>query len=43
MIFIIIDFIIETLEKQSNIAMTWFDNNYMKMNSDKSKLLISGS
>ena len=38
-----LDFIIETLEKQSNIAMTWFENNFIKINSDKCKLLISGS
>ena len=38
-----LDFIIEMLEKQSNIAMTWFENNFIKINSDKCKLLISGS
>ena len=32
-------FVLAKLEKNSSIAMKWFDNNYMKMNSDKCHLL----
>ena len=34
--------VIEKLEKNSKNAMQWFKENYMKMNSDKCKLLICG-
>ena len=35
------EFVLLKLEEQSNIAINWFVNNYMKMNSDKCHLLIS--
>ena len=31
----------ENLKEQFNIAMTWFENNYMKIVSDKCKVSIS--
>ena len=31
-------FVLAKLEKNSSIAMKWFDNNYMKMNSDKCQI-----
>ena len=34
--------VIKKLERNSKIAMQWFRENYMKMNSDKCKLLICG-
>ena len=30
------------MERNSNIAIDWFQNNYMKMNSDKCHLLVVG-
>ena len=38
-----LEFVLNKLEEQSNIAINWFENNYMKMNSDKCHLLISGN
>ena len=35
-------FVLAKLEKHLNIAMKWFENNYMKMNSDKCDLSASG-
>ena len=37
-----LQFIITKLENHSNIDIKWFENNYMKMNSDKCHLFISG-
>ena len=34
--------VLQRLEHDSLIAIEWFDNNYMKLNSDKCHLLISG-
>ena len=34
--------VLESLEEQSEIALTWFENNYMKLNADKCHLLVSG-
>jgi len=34
--------VLETLEEQSEIALTWFEANYMKMNAEKCHLLVSG-
>ena len=36
------DFVLNELERNSNIATDWFQNNYMKMNSDKCHLLVAG-
>ena len=33
----------ETLEHNSELAIVWFDMNYMKLNTDKCHLLISGN
>ena len=33
----------KNLEENSNIVMKWFENNYMKMNSNKCHLFISGN
>ena len=30
-----LDFVLNELEQNSNIAIDWFQNNYMKMNFDK--------
>ena len=38
-----LDFVLERLEHQSNIALKWFENNNMKMNSGKFHLFISGN
>ena len=38
-----LEFVLLKLEEQSNIAINWFESNYMKMNSDKCHLLISGN
>ena len=37
-----LDFVLNELERKSNIAIDWFQNNYMKMNSDKCHLLVVG-
>ena len=37
-----LDFALNELERNSNIAIDWFQNNYMKMNSDKCHLLVGG-
>ena len=37
-----LQFILTKLENHSDIAIKWFENNYMKMNSDKCHLFISG-
>ena len=36
-------FVLAKLEENHNIAMKWFENNYMKINSDKCHLFISGN
>ena len=36
-------FVFANLEEHSNIAMKWFENNYMKMNSGKGHFFISGN
>ena len=33
----------ETLENNSELAIAWFEMNYIKLNTDKSHLLISGN
>ncbi len=35
--------VVENLEHDSSIALKWFQDNYMKLNSDKCHLLIAGS
>ena len=37
-----LDFVLNGLERNSNIAIDWFQNNYVKMNSDKCHLLMAG-
>ena len=37
-----LDFVLGELERNSNIAIDWFQNDYMKMNSDKCHLLVVG-
>ena len=37
-----LEFVISQLEEHSQVAINWFENNYMKMNSDKCHLLVSG-
>ena len=34
---------LETLEHNSELAVTWFEMNYIKLNTDKCHLLISGN
>ena len=36
-----LDFVLTKLEEHSIMAMEWFENNYMKINSDKCHLFIS--
>ena len=36
-------FVLANLEENSNIAIKWFENNYMKINSNKCYLFISGN
>ena len=38
-----LDFICRKLEHNSEIAINWFENNYMKLNTDKCHLLVSGN
>ena len=35
--------VVKKLEENSDLAINWFQNNYMKLNTDKCHLLISGS
>ena len=35
--------VLEKLEHNSELAITWFEMNYMKLNTDKCHLLISGN
>ena len=35
-------FVLNELERNSNIAIDWFQNSYMKMSSDKCHLLVAG-
>ena len=37
-----LDPILESLEKDTSLLCNWFENNYMKMNDDKSRLLVFG-
>ena len=37
-----LQFILTKLENHSDIAIKWFENNYMKINSDKCHLFTSG-
>ena len=38
-----LNFVIQQLEQQSNIALKWFQNNNMKMNASKCRLFVSGN
>ena len=38
-----LEIVLEKLEENAKICNDWFDNNYMKMNPDKSHLLVSGN
>ena len=38
-----IEFVINNLEQSSSILFEWLNNNYIKVNTDKSYLLVSGS
>ena len=38
-----LDFVLEQLELQSNIAIKWFKDNHMKMNASKCHLFVSGN
>ena len=38
-----LDFVLEQLELQSNIAIKWFEDNYMKINASKCHLFVSGN
>ena len=37
-----LDFVLNELERNSYVAIDWFQNNYMKMNSEKCYLLVTG-
>ena len=37
------NFVVQQLEQQSNIALKWFEDNNMKMNSGKCHLFVSGN
>ena len=34
--------VLRSLEKNFMLAIRWFENNYMKLNTDKCRLIISG-
>ena len=34
--------VLKSLEKNSMLAIRWFENNYMKLNTDKCGLIVSG-
>ena len=34
--------VLKSLEKSSMLAINWFENNYMKLNTDKRRLIVSG-
>ena len=34
--------VLKSLEKNSVLAIRWFENNYTKLNTDKSRLIVSG-
>ena len=38
-----LEFVLERLEQQSSFALKWFEDNYMKMNSGKYHLFVSGN
>ena len=38
-----LNFVMQRLEKQSNIALKWFEDNNMKMNTSKCHLSVSGN
>ena len=38
-----LDFVLEQLELQSNVAIKWFEDNNMKMNASKCHLFVSGN
>ena len=38
-----LNFVIQRLEQQSNIALKWFEDNNMKMNASKCHLFVSGN
>ena len=38
----VIEVVIEKPEKSSQLAIKWFNNNYIKLNAEKCKLLITG-
>ena len=35
--------VMESLEKKSMLAIRWFENNYIKLNTDKCHLIVSGA
>ena len=37
-----LDFVLNELERNSHIAIDWFQNSYMKINADKCHLLVAG-
>ena len=37
-----LEIVLNHLEKNSDLAILWFENNYMKLNTDKCHLLVSG-
>ena len=37
-----LELVLTEIENHSDIAIKWFENDYMKMNSDKCRILISG-
>ena len=34
--------VLKSLEKNSMLALCWFENNYKKLNTDKCHLIVSG-
>ena len=37
-----LDYIVKRIEHDVNLAIKWFDSNYIKLNQDKCDLMISG-
>ena len=38
-----LEVVLEEIEDNTKICVDWFENNYMKMNPDKSHILVSGN
>ena len=42
LMFVTLNYVLHELEINADLAVSWFESNYMKLNSDKCHLLVSG-